>query len=212
MMLVLMVSSCGSPNSGYSERYASYTNAKMQGDDCYREATRNPNVQKIDREVIPDVQVLTLAQISAVKNTDKKITPEQKSALIVYDNLLSNCDAKFVNALKDDQQRRITYAKKSAVEQQRSLLIAGEITIKEFNRRFDQIKAGTGANYQDIPVSTIPYGAGSLAPIILPPRNTSEIKSMGEPPAGYTNQNTNPWQSKPAVNCTPTTGGGFVCQ
>ena len=119
-----LVSGCAQlgPNNMAYKRHA----------ECYVEITKNPHVQRVDRELIPDDQVDPAIRYALLNSTDR-IREDQKQSLGIYMMLTQQCNDQFVIALYGTPLQKPWQKRFARYDSQIKLLYKGDITIGEYN-------------------------------------------------------------------------------
>jgi hypothetical protein len=188
--------------------------AYKNNDACYVEITRNPHVQRVDRELIPDSKTDPEIRYKLLNSTDR-IQEDQKQSLGIYIMLVQQCQSQFVIALSGtrlmEPWKRYFMRKNS----QMNLLLKGDITVGEFNTALDVDSKQFGIELKktyDVMVGESAIDQmnaarmfGNPAPLYIAPSTPANrgIVTLGDPPPAYV----------PPVQtiCQPNGVGGFSC-
>jgi len=180
---------------------------------CYVEITKNPHVQRVDRELIPDSKTDPAVRYTLLNSSDR-VQDNQKQSLGIYIMLVQQCQDKFVLALSGTPLQKMWEKYFTRKNSQMNLLFKGDITIGEYNTAEQVDSKQFAQELQKAYQSMIQQNAvdqlnayqlmgGSSSTYILPPAPTNRtIPSLGSPPPAYV----------PPVQtfCQPN-AGGFSC-
>lgn len=183
--------------------------------ECFADTTKNPHVQRVNRELIPDKKADPAFRYAMLNSTDR-IQEDQKQSLGIYMMLTQQCYDEFViglygTPLQKPWQKRIT-----RYNSQVRLLYKGDINIGEYNtadmvdtKQFEmelqsvfQVMRTESAIDQ---VNAARWFGNSPSTIFIPQVNPANrpIPVLGDAPPAYV----------PPVQtiCQPNGVGGFMC-
>lgn len=189
--------------------------AYQRNKECFVEITKNPNVQRVDRELIPDSNTDPAIRYALLNSTDR-VQEGQKQSLGIYMMLVQQCHDEMLIGLYGTPLQKAWQKRFARYDSQIKLLYKGDITIGEYNtadmvdskqfgmelQQIYQVMRGESAIDQ---VNAARMFGNSSSNIYVPQVNPANraIPVYGEAPPTYV----------PPVQtfCQPNGVGGFNC-
>jgi hypothetical protein len=183
--------------------------------ECFVEITKNPHVQRVDRELIPVDNTDPAIKYALLNSTDR-IQEGQKQSLGIYMMLVQQCYDEFVIGLYGTPLQKPWQKQIARFNSQTKLLYKGDITIGEYNTAYvadsKQFAMELQGIYQAMrtesaidQVNAARMFGNSPSTIFVPQVNPANrpIPVLGEAPPAYV----------PPVQtiCQPNGVGGFMC-